>query len=151
VADVYWPLKGQKFAGQVYPDQRGRTTFLMVKKDGKWWDVVERVTDLRAAVGPFADQINAMEKELAGAETTGDVAVLDRDTADDCTIINPQGYRTTKQALLQAVRDGSYKVESKDVKIIEVRSYGEAAVVVGVSTMKGKWKDTDISGTGPLH
>jgi hypothetical protein len=93
-------------------------------------------------------EITAMEKGLAGAETTGDVAVLDRDTADDCTIINHQGFRTTKQALLKAVRDGSYKVESKDVKILEVRSYGEAAVVVGVSTVKGKWKDADVSGTG---
>jgi hypothetical protein len=45
------------------------------------------------------------------------------------------------------VRHGSYKVESKNVEILEVRSYGEAAVVVGVSTMKGKWKDADISGT----
>jgi len=85
--------------------------------------------------------------ELASAETTGDAAVFDHDTVDDYTIINSQGYRTTKQALLKAVRDGSYKVESKDVEILEVRSYGEAAVVVGVSTMKGKWKDADISGT----
>ncbi len=73
--------------------------------------------------------------------------MFDHDTVDDYTIINSQGYRTTKQALLKAVRDGSYKVESKDVEILEVRSYGEAAVVVGVSTMKGKWKDADISGT----
>ena len=78
--------------------------------------------------------------ELASAETTGDAAVFDHDTVDDYTIINSQGYRTTKQALLKAVRDGSYKVESKDVEILEVRSYGEAAVVVGVSTMKGKWR-----------
>jgi len=42
------------------------------------------------------------------------------------------------------VRGGGYKAESKDVKIIEVHSYGEAAVVVGVSTMTGKWNDADI-------
>jgi hypothetical protein len=56
--------------------------------------------------------------ELASAETTGDAAVLDHDTVDDYTIINSQGYRATKQALLKAVRDGSYKAESKDVEIL---------------------------------
>jgi hypothetical protein len=62
--------------------------------------------------------------ELASAETTGDAAVLDRDTVDDYTIINSQEYRTTKQALLKAVRDGNYKVESKDVETLEVPRMG---------------------------
>jgi hypothetical protein len=68
--------------------------------------------------------------ELASAETTGDAAVLDRDTVDDYTIINSQGYRTAKQVLLKGVRDGNYKVESKDVEILEVPRIGRS---------RGRW------------
>jgi hypothetical protein len=49
VADTYWHVVGQVYAGQTKagPDRWGRTTYILKKEDGAWIEVIERVADLR--------------------------------------------------------------------------------------------------------
>ena len=49
VADTYWRVVGQVYAGQTKagPDRWGRTTYILKKQNGAWVEVIERVADLR--------------------------------------------------------------------------------------------------------
>ena len=50
VADEYWHVAGQVYAGETKPgpDRWGRTTYIFKKEDGIWTEVMERVADLRS-------------------------------------------------------------------------------------------------------
>jgi hypothetical protein len=50
VADEYWRVAGQVYAGETKPapDRWGRTTYIFKKVNGAWTEVMERVADLRA-------------------------------------------------------------------------------------------------------
>ncbi|MGA2536588.1 MAG: hypothetical protein ABSF53_11270 [Terracidiphilus sp.] len=50
VADEYWRVVGQVYAGETKPaaDRWGRTTYIFKKVNGAWTEVLERVADLRA-------------------------------------------------------------------------------------------------------
>jgi len=51
VADEYWHVAGQVYAGETKPgaDRWGRTTYIFKKENGAWIEVMERVADLRSA------------------------------------------------------------------------------------------------------
>jgi hypothetical protein len=51
VADDYWHVAGQVYAGDTKPgaDRWGRTTYIFKKESGAWIEVMERVADLRSA------------------------------------------------------------------------------------------------------
>jgi hypothetical protein len=51
VADEYWHVAGQVYAGESKPgaDRWGRTTYIFRKEKGVWTEVMERVADLRGA------------------------------------------------------------------------------------------------------
>jgi hypothetical protein len=50
VADEYWHVAGQVYAGEAKPgpDRWGRTTYIFKKEGGTWTEVMERVADLRS-------------------------------------------------------------------------------------------------------
>jgi len=50
VADEYWRVVGQIYAGETKPSAArwGRTTYIFKKEAGAWTEVMERVADLRA-------------------------------------------------------------------------------------------------------
>jgi hypothetical protein len=51
IADEYWHVAGQVYAGDTKPgpDRWGRTTYIFKKENGAWTEVIERVADLRIA------------------------------------------------------------------------------------------------------
>ncbi len=61
VADTYWHVAGQVYAGQTKagPDRWGRTTYIFKKEKGNWVEVIERVADLRL---PYYRHIAQMPK-----------------------------------------------------------------------------------------
>jgi hypothetical protein len=61
VADEYWHLAGQVYAGETKPgpDRWGRTTYVFKKEDGVWTEVLERVADLRIPYFKHYDAIPA--------------------------------------------------------------------------------------------
>jgi hypothetical protein len=61
VADEYWHIAGQVYAGETKPgpDRWGRTTFICKKENGVWTAVLERVADLRLPYYKHFDKIPA--------------------------------------------------------------------------------------------
>jgi uncharacterized protein (TIGR02246 family) len=91
-------------------------------------------------------QIKALEEERNRAILSGNAAAMDRMTADDYTFITLRGELRTKSEILKGFQSGSFKYESREISDLNVRVYGDTAVVVGRSIQKGAENGKDYSG-----
>ena len=87
-----------------------------------------------------------MKQDRAQATVKGDTAFLDQNTADDYTFISPRGALRTKAQILADFKSGEIKFEGYDLDDLQVRVYGDTAVVTGRSTQKGKAYGQDAAG-----
>ena len=87
-----------------------------------------------------------IEQEANDAWANADVAALERIEAEDYLLIDGSGQVITKTQLLADFKSGALKIVSITLEDTKVRIYGDAAVVTGVSTVKGTYKEQDISG-----
>jgi ketosteroid isomerase-like protein len=76
----------------------------------------------------------------------GDAAALDRTTTEDYTITRDNGAVRSRTETLQGIKDGSTKFESFDYSDVQVRIYGETAVVTFREAIKGSRAGKDMSG-----
>lgn len=90
--------------------------------------------------------VRQLVSELAEATARNDTAALERNYADDYTFTNPSGVVLTKAQRIAATKSGDLKFESFSNDEVNVRVYGDVAVVTGRSTLKGQLKGQDISG-----
>ena len=93
------------------------------------------------------DEIKALEEARNQALLHGDVAALDRMTSDDYTFITLRGEMRTKSDILKGFASGSFKYESRQIFDLNVRVYGDTAVVTGRSIQKGTENAKDYSGS----
>ena len=91
--------------------------------------------------------IENLEREWSTAVVRGDSRPLEQILSEDCSLIGPDGSMLTKSQVIAAVRSGDFKFQSLDPGRMQVRTYGDAAVVTGGGEVKGKYKDQDLSGT----
>jgi uncharacterized protein (TIGR02246 family) len=91
-------------------------------------------------------QIKALEEERNQAILSGNASALERMTADDYTFITLRGELRTKSEILKGFQSGSFKYESREISDLNVRVYGDTAVVVGRSIQKGAENGRDYSG-----
>jgi ketosteroid isomerase-like protein len=99
-----------------------------------------------SANGEVVKQIKKMEEDRNQAVLRGDAAALDRVTSDDYTFITLRGELRTKSEILKGFKSGSFKYESRDLSDLNVRVYGNTAVVTGRATQKGVEDGKDYSG-----
>ena len=92
------------------------------------------------------DQLKRMEKQRAEALMKGDAGLLDRTTADDYTMITSSGQLRNKARMMGDLKSGEVKFQSADVDDLQVRVYGDAAVVTGQHIQKAQSGGNDISG-----
>jgi ketosteroid isomerase-like protein len=92
------------------------------------------------------DEIKALEEARNQAVLHGDVAALDRMTSDDYTFITLRGELRSKSDILKGFSSGSFKYESRQIFDLNVRVYGDTAVVTGRSVQKGVENGKDYSG-----
>jgi ketosteroid isomerase-like protein len=92
------------------------------------------------------EQIKKLETDRAAAAVKADVAKLDKETADDYTLINANGTMSDKSKMLNAFKSGDTKFTTDDVSDMKVRVYGHTAVVTGRADLKGTLGGKDISG-----
>src|SRR5687768_906848 len=92
-----------------------------------------------------SDQL-ILQLENEGREATlkNDIEANDRLLADNWVNINPDGSITTKAKLIELLKAGSFKIMSIDNDEVQVRVYGDAAVVTGLSTSKRAGQGDDI-------
>jgi len=92
------------------------------------------------------NRLKEMEKERAEALMKGDAGFFDRTTADDYTMITSSGQLRDKARAMGDLKSGAVKFQSADVDELEVRVYGDTAVVTGRHTQKAQSAGNDISG-----
>ena len=110
--------------------------------------------DLRAVVielknthvDSTAQAIMQLERDWAKALVAGDTATIERITASDWMMTDPGGNRSARAESLAELRSGALKFESTIPLDMEVKVYGDTAIVNGRSRDKGTYKGQDISG-----
>ena len=92
------------------------------------------------------EQIRSLEEERNRAILSGDAAVLDRMTSDDYTFITLRGEIRTKAEIVKGFQSGSFKYDSRTISDLNIRVYGDTAIVTGRSMQKGVENGKDYSG-----
>jgi ketosteroid isomerase-like protein len=92
------------------------------------------------------EELKKLENERNTAITKSDTAALERTTSDDYTLINLSGQLRNKSQLMQSFKTGDIKITSREIDDVNVRVYGNTAVVTGHVTQKGKGEGKDITG-----
>lgn len=87
-----------------------------------------------------------MESDWGKAMAGGDMAALDAIIAPDWSMTSPDGQRSTRAESMADLRSGALKFESMVPSGIEVKMFGDTAIVTGTSKDKGTYKGQDISG-----
>jgi len=90
--------------------------------------------------------LKQMEMERVEALMKCDAGFFDRTTADDYTMITSSGELRNKARAMGDLKSGEVKFQSADVDELEVRVYGDTAVVTGRHTQKAHSAGNDISG-----
>jgi len=87
------------------------------------------------------EEIKRLEMERIEAATHGDTRFLELSTADDYTATNAFGQTSTKAQMLDDLRSGQVKLSPFSREDLNVRVYGDTAVVTGRSTVTVKGTD----------
>lgn len=92
------------------------------------------------------EKIRALEEERNQAILHGDVAALNRMTSDDYTFITLRGELRTKPQILKDFGSGAIKYQSRKISDLNIRVYGNSAVVTGRAIQQGMENGKDYSG-----
>jgi ketosteroid isomerase-like protein len=101
----------------------------------------------KPAAAQSAAAIERLDKERSQAIVKGDLATIDKTTADTYLFTDVTGRVSTKKELLDAFKSGALKVKSQDPSDIKVQVYGNAAVETGKVTDQTTRDGKDSSGT----
>ena len=92
------------------------------------------------------EEIRVLENTRNEAIVRGDAATLERMTSDDYTFITLRGELRTKAEIVKGFSSGAFKYASREISDLNIRVYGDTAVVTGRSTQKGTENGKDYSG-----
>lgn len=86
------------------------------------------------------EKIRSLEEERNQAIIHGDAAALDRMTSDDYTFNTLRGELRTKAEIVRDFRSGAIKYQSREISDLNIRVYGNSAVVTGRAIQKRNGK-----------
>ena len=89
--------------------------------------------------------VREVEKRRIQYLTGGDLTQLERILSDDLIYTHSSGRVESKAQFLAALRSGEMKYEAMDHEDVQVRVYGDTAVLTGRSRVKLKSKGEDRS------
>ena len=92
------------------------------------------------------NEILDLEHQRNEAILKGDAAALERMTADEYTFITLRGELRTKAEIVKGFKSGSFHYDSRKIFDLNVRLYGDTAIVTGRSVQSGKEDSKDYSG-----
>jgi ketosteroid isomerase-like protein len=85
------------------------------------------------------EELLNLEKEFAQATIKNDAEAIGRFLADDWVIIDADGGIIDRSRFLGVIKSGALTHEMMASDDVSVRIYGDTAVVVGLTTSKGKF------------
>ena len=91
------------------------------------------------------EELLKLEKEFARAIVKNDAEAIRQFLADDWVIIDADGGIIEKARFLGVVESGALTHEMMESDDVEVRIYGDSAVVSGLTRTKGKFMGQDFS------
>ena len=91
------------------------------------------------------EELLKLEKEFARAIVKNDAEAIGQFLADDWVIIDADGGIIDKARFLEVVESGALTHEMMESDDVEVRIYGDSAVVSGLTRTKGKFMGQDFS------
>jgi ketosteroid isomerase-like protein len=95
-------------------------------------------------VNDQTQQLKKLGEDWATAELRGDTVFLERALADTFIGIGPRGFMLAKDQWLARHESQALRYDSFQWDDAWVRVYGDAAVVTGRETVKGKYEDHDL-------
>jgi hypothetical protein len=81
-------------------------------------------------------EVRTVLKQVVDAAVKGDTAVLDKALADDFRRIQSDGRVLTKAQVLEGIKSGNMKFDLFDESDIEIRFYGDVAVLISTANIK---------------
>jgi ketosteroid isomerase-like protein len=90
-------------------------------------------------------EIQQFHREYGHAQLTNDIAMLERIWADDHIFINTFGVVQTKAERLADAKSGTRKIDSFHLDDVQVRVYGNTAVVTSHATIKMQLRGQELS------
>jgi uncharacterized protein (TIGR02246 family) len=99
-----------------------------------------------SAADTSKEEIRALETARNEAIVHGDAPALERMTSDDYTFITLRGELRTKAEIVKGFSTGAFKYASREISDLNIRVYGDTAVVTGRSIQKGAENGKDYSG-----
>jgi ketosteroid isomerase-like protein len=85
-------------------------------------------------------------RQMIDADLKDDATELDRTLSEDYVIIRDNGVVRSRAETLEGIKNGSTKFEAFDVSDLQVRVYGDTAVVTFHENIKGSRVGKDMSG-----
>lgn len=93
-----------------------------------------------------AEVVKKLELEWMESYVKRDTDFLERYVSDDYTSIDPHGTVVDKKGEIESVKSGDVAITEMKPNEMTVRTYGDAAVITGQSTIKAKVSGQDASG-----
>jgi len=90
-------------------------------------------------------QLKKIEQDWADAYVKRDPAVMQRIVADDFSFVGPDGSMVKKDEYIKSIT-GDTTFTSFKMDALNVRVYGDAAVVSGIASISAKTKGEDENG-----
>jgi ketosteroid isomerase-like protein len=90
--------------------------------------------------------VKKLELEWLESYVKRDTDFLERYVSDDYTSIDPHGTVVDKKGEIESVKSGDLAITEMKPNEMKVRTYGDAAVIAGRSTIKAKVSGQDASG-----
>jgi len=94
----------------------------------------------------MTNDLTAAVKAWARAERENDAPALGQILAEDFAAIGPRGFQVDREQWLARFRSGSYLNSRLDWDELQVRDYGQTAIVRGVQTSEGAFQGQHVGG-----
>jgi len=91
------------------------------------------------------EELLKLEKDFEQAVVTTNAEAIGKFLAGDWVIIDPDGGVIDKARFLSVIKSGALTHEMMDSDDVNVRTYGDSAVVTSLTTTKGKFAGQEFS------
>lgn len=91
------------------------------------------------------EELINLEKAFERAVVANDAEAIGKFLADDWVILDPDGGIVDKARFLGVIKSGVLTHELMESEEVQVRSYGDAAIVTGLTTSKGKFAGQEFT------